>query len=84
MRLDVRGSEIEALKTSTSEVEALSISPVEMFPPVSPLSLERGLHIVIQDILVWMRTQPHGIDFLFAFVTDPGFDQVLAEDSTLE
>ncbi len=44
----------------------------------------RPLHIEIQDILVWMRPQPHGIDFLAAFVADPGLDQVLAEHPALE
>jgi hypothetical protein len=31
-----------------------------------------------------MRPQPHGVNFLFAFVADPCLDQVFAEDSTLE
>ena len=55
-----------------------------MFEVLTPGSLERVLDIEIQNILVRVRPQPHGIDFLATFVADPGLDQVLTEDPTLE
>jgi hypothetical protein len=47
-------------------------------------SFERGLHVVIQNILVRMRAQPYGIDFPGTFIPDPSLDQVLAEHSAFE
>src|SRR5256886_13667451 len=49
-------------------------------PPVAAL----GLHVVVQEELVRMRPQRHGIDFLGALVREPGLDQVGREHSTLE
>src|SRR5213593_2039498 len=55
-------------------------SPCRPLPPVAAL----GLHVVVQEELVRMRPQRHGIDFLGALVREPGLDQVGREHSTLE
>src|SRR6185436_20784242 len=67
--------------------EAYPLGYVEDFDePRTPLAdfLNSLLRVVIQHILVRMRAQPHGIDFPGTFVVDPGLDQSLAEDTTLE
>src|SRR6267143_440858 len=44
----------------------------------------RTLRVVIEEELVRMRTQGDGIDLALTLVGDPGVDQVLGEDITLE
>ena len=41
-------------------------------------------NIVVQAELVRMRTEPHGVDFLFPLVFDPGRDHVVGEDVAAE